>query len=508
MADALDSKSSTRKCVWVQLPPPALLTPQRLRAILGAPLRPKNAPTNCVLGRNWEGRGASVEVASLALAAGQGNDSSMATLERRSGKFRVIFYFASRRFTRALKTKSEREAIASVARLEDNLRRAELGLISVPETADVATFLLSDGRSDARPMLPTIRTLHEFVENYFASIPTGTNEQSTTNGMKIHVGHLEQVLGKSFPIHSLEAAHLQSFIEKRSKAMGIRGRTLSAATIKKEIITLRTIWNWSLHMGFAKRPFPNRGLRFPKLVEKPHFQTYAEVERRIARGGLSVAQQADLWDCVFLTLPELAELLEFVRDHSFHGFLYPMVVFGAHTGARRSEIMRSELDDIDLNSKTAIIREKKRIKGKLSTRRVPLSPFLCQVLADWFTKHPGGIYTFCHDATVRESKGDRVDCQPLRSDEAHNCLKCTLRRSPKWKRLRGWHLLRHSFCSNCAASGIDQRLINAWVGHQSQEMVERYRHLIPNQQQEAIRRVFDTANSSGMGSASCTQQNS
>ena len=51
-------------------------------------------------------------------------------------------------------------------------------------------------------------------------------------------------------------------------------------------------------------------------------------------------------------------------------------------------------------------------------------------------------------------------------------------------------MFRHSFCSNCAAKGIDQRLINAWVGHQTEEMVRRYRHLIPNQQQEAIRVVY------------------
>jgi hypothetical protein len=53
-----------------------------------------------------------------------------------------------------------------------------------------------------------------------------------------------------------------------------------------------------------------------------------------------------------------------------------------------------------------------------------------------------------------------------------------------------WHVFRHSFCSNCAARGVDQRIINAWVGHQTEEMVRRYRHPIPNQQQEAIRLVF------------------
>jgi hypothetical protein len=56
--------------------------------------------------------------------------------------------------------------------------------------------------------------------------------------------------------------------------------------------------------------------------------------------------------------------------------------------------------------------------------------------------------------------------------------------------LRGWHALRHSFCSNCAAAGVDQRLIDAWVGHTTEGMRRRYRHLLPNQERQAIQTVF------------------
>jgi hypothetical protein len=42
----------------------------------------------------------------------------------------------------------------------------------------------------------------------------------------------------------------------------------------------------------------------------------------------------------------------------------------------------------------------------------------------------------------------------------------------------------------CAAKCFDQRLIHEWMGHQTEEMRRRYRHLIPNQQHVAIRTVF------------------
>ncbi len=170
-------------------------------------------------------------------------------------------------------------------------------------------------------------------------------------------------------------------------------------------------------------------------------------------------------------------------------FIYPMFVFAAHTGARRSEIIRSSLNDIDFLTSTVTIREKKRVRGKLTTRRVPLSPLLADVLRRWIAEHPGGQQTFCQGRDVDRHKIARVSLSPFTPNEAHDHFKRTLAGS-KWEKLRGWHVFRHSFCSNAAAAGIDQRIINGWVGHQTEEMVRRYRHLIPDQQQSAIMLVF------------------
>jgi integrase len=433
-----------------------------------------------------------VEFASLALAASEGKSASMATLENRSGKYRVIFYFDGQRFSRSLKTKREQAAIASIARLEDNLRRVELGLLAPPEGSDLASFLLSDGRIEKKPELPVVRSMHVLFENYFASIPAGSIEENTKKGMQTHIKHLERILGKHLDIHSLEASVLQHYIEQRADGKGLHGRKVSAATIKKEIVTLRTVWNWSFNMGLLKRTFPNRGLRYPKLEERPPFQTVAEIERRIKRGGLTKAQEADLWDAAFLTLPEIDELLVHVKKHALQPFIYPMFAFAAHTGARRSEMIRSEVSDIDFTSGTVQLHEKKRVRGKLSTRRVPLSPLLATILRAWLNNHPGGEHTFCLSLDVLRSRKGRDSFMPLTDDETHDHFKRTLKNS-KWSKLRGWHVFRHSFCSNCASKGLDQRLINGWVGHQSEDMVKRYRHLIPDQQRDAIRLVFQAS---------------
>jgi integrase len=59
----------------------------------------------------------------------------------------------------------------------------------------------------------------------------------------------------------------------------------------------------------------------------------------------------------------------------------------------------------------------------------------------------------------------------------------------KWGVLPCWHVLRHSFISNCAAAGVDQRRIDAWAGHTT-EIRKRYLHLIPSNEQAAIGTVF------------------
>jgi integrase len=169
-----------------------------------------------------------------------------------------------------------------------------------------------------------------------------------------------------------------------------------------------------------------------------------------------------------------------------------MFAFAAHTGARRSEMVRSRLNDIDLAAGVITIHERKRNQSMRTTRRVPISPVLATVLRDWLAQHPGGVSTFVLAGEISRSRKERTGIIPLTRDEAHDHFKRTLAGS-KWERLRGWHVFRHSFCSNCAAAGIDQRIINAWVGHQTEDMVRRYRHLIPNQQQEAIQRVFGAA---------------
>jgi integrase len=289
-------------------------------------------------------------------------------------------------------------------------------------------------------------------------------------------------------VQNLKSDELQGHVDRRARKR-YHGRQLSPVTLRKETASFRACWNWAVLSGKLMGTFPSRAVRYPKATEKPPFRTWSEIERQIARGGLSQQEQEDAWDCLLLLLPEISELQNYVQEQASQPFLYPMCVFAAHTWARRSEILRVRLEDLDLVGGTVLVREKKRVRGIRSTRRVPLFPFLVGVLADWLKSHPGGQHLFCQVPDIIRSRRKRQVPSAVTRDEAHDHLHRTLAGS-KWAVLRGWHVFRHSFCSNLAAAGVDQRLIDSWVGHTTEEMRRRYRHLIPNQEQQVIMSVF------------------
>jgi integrase len=442
----------------------------------------------------------------------------MASLQKKGNGWFCQFLHHGKRHTVSIGRVDETEARAKSDQINYLLMRLKQGLLAMPPGVDIREFVQRDGKPDPRPDVAALvepLTLVEFRDRYLAA-NRHSQERRSIEGIESHFKHLAAALGERFPIRELKLADLQGYIDRRAKARGTYGRRLSAATIKKEIVSLRTAWNWAAKMELVTGRFPNDGLRYPKLDEKPPFMTREEIERQISGGGLTEAQKKDLWHALFLTLPEITELLKHVREAGTLPWVYPMVCFAAHTGARRSELLRARVVDLDIENKTVLIHEKKRMRGKRTTRRVPLSGFLVAVLKDWLTSHPGGPHLFCNGAVVARSKkrsrttghvgertrpgtlGERLAAVkererpgvgPITEDEAHDHLRRSLRGS-RWSVIKGWHITRHSFASNCAAKRVDQRLIDRWLGHTTVEMRRRYQHLIPNQEQQAIATVF------------------
>jgi len=440
----------------------------------------------------------------------------MAAIQERNGSYRVIFRHRGKQHNFTIGRVSEAEARAKADQVEYLLMRLDQGLLSLPPGADIVAFVRHDGTIpviQGTTSVPTCPepTLADLRDRYLETHGNGTLEHHTLRGIRRHFRHLLRLLGEGFPIRELSLADLQGYVDRRSKAKGRRGALLPA-TIKKEIVTLRTAWNWGVRMKIVAGRYPYDGLRYPKSDEKPPFQTREEIQRQLP--GLSPQKADELWECLYLTLPEIERLLAHVRDRANHPWIYPLVATAAHTGTRKGELLRMRVSDVDFAAGVVVIREKKRAQDRRTTRRVPLSTSLAPILKDWLKVHPGGPYLFAQAEDVFRSKKrsrttghlwkdrpgankarlagvierERPGILPLTEDEAADHLKRTLAGS-EWAVVRGYHAFRHSFISACASRGIDQRLIDEWVGHQSEEQ-RRYRHLYPSVQAEALKSVF------------------
>jgi integrase len=415
----------------------------------------------------------------------------------KTGIYRIRFRFGGRQHHYSLRTNVEAEARNAQGGIEEMILAIEKGLRPMPSPENLWAVLFSSGRVEEKPSLPEVFTLEQLFGRYESEMPPGAMEANSLETLRFHRNHLLRLLGKRKPVMEVKTADLQRYINQRLGEF-YRGKSISTRTIKKEVATFRAVWNWAVVQSLVTGVLTFRGLKYAKENEKLHFMTWTEIEQRVARTELPSERQREFWDCLFLDAKQIEKVLTHVKDAANRPFIYPMFVFVAHTGARRSEMIRSEVDDIDLGNGEVVLREKKRDREKkLTYRRVPMSDLLKEVMQRWLCNdHPGGIHTFCRgDVTVtrRRKHYPGVPAQaPLTTSDADYAFNRTLAGS-KWSVIKGFHVFRHSFASNLAYRGIDQRVIDEMLGHQTEEMRRRYRHLFPEQRVNAIKEVFGSA---------------
>jgi hypothetical protein len=251
----------------------------------------------------------------------------MATLQTRNGSFRLLFQFEGKQHPLTIGTVNLTEARQWKARAENLLMRVKQRMLEVPVGCTIQDFILHDGRPPAAANLTKVRntTLEQLREAYEKVFSGGAIEANTLATAKIHLGHIETTLGKSFPMAALTLAKLQEHLDRR-------GKKVAAVTIKKEIDTLRAVWNWGQRSGLVSGVFPCAGLVCSKGVDQPTADAeHPAFEFRSTHGVIISTRlrrlaimRTTLWTCSLVIRPIGANSLIVLRPL----FIAPNVAFG------------------------------------------------------------------------------------------------------------------------------------------------------------------------------------
>jgi integrase len=403
----------------------------------------------------------------------------MANLGKKNGVYLARFRFQGREFKKSLKTSDRKAAEAAMHRVEDALHQLTIHLIDVPAGVDPGDFIVSGGKLTAPVLAPPVQvvpTLGAAIQEYLDNL--GHLAESNRYTIGVHLRNLQKKMGDKVeaPIDRVTKPDVQGFIQARLKE---RSRT----TVSKERATVIQFFRWVVGRAYLGRSPATDLEKFATSRKLPPFRTVEEIEAILARGGLKGEEAWAFWDCLYLTPAEISDLLATVRERGRWDVSFLLHAIPAYTGMRRGELLRLHWSDVEFDQDSLIARSKKQSRlVEETSRRIDMHPELKAILLDWQKKRPRGQYVICDAgclAALTPREANARFWQPLRGTKW-----CLSSRKNRFK--IGFHTYRHSFASNLAAHGVDQRIIDAWMGHQTKEMRDRYRHLFPKSRRSAI----------------------
>lgn len=423
----------------------------------------------------------------------------MANLGTKDGIFVVRFRYQGKEFKRSLKTRSEAAAKAALHLVELTLHRLHTGQLAIPEDVDPGDYVVSGGTW--KPLAPptpepvALPTIKELVPRF---LDARKDECAATyvDAQRYHLQSFQKFLGKQadLPSDQLTTAVLDKFLRK------LRADKKDGETVNRYRVTLMQFFKWAGKQDDVRGAVPSVDdlPKFQGARDRDPFRTVEEIEAVLGRGGLDERQSHAQWESLYVDTGRLGGLLQLVRTRATDQASFVLHAIAAYTGMRRGEILRLRWSEVDLTHGYVIARSRKQSRSRTEvSRRIDLHPDLMQYLTDWKQLRPQGQFVVGLPGSTEQLNPDqanRLFWQPMRGtdwclDDGRNLFKV------------GFHTYRHSFASNLAAAGIDQRVIDEFMGHTTDAMRKRYRHLFPKLRKSAIERLCLSSNASGAASA-------
>lgn len=400
----------------------------------------------------------------------------MATLIRRIGArekiyWAIQFHYRGKPYKISLGTITDTQAKAVRERTQRRLTEVKSGILQPPsDGSDLAEFFVrgrlvtqstktEENHNGPGPDFETV--CDTYLKSEEARI--SRNYLSTK---RIHLSNFSEFLGPRVrrPLSELKLSDIEDYANRRREEV-------AAKTVNDEISTFAHLFEYAIRHGYLAKNLAKEVPRFKEEGSLKKFRTLKEIQEEIARGGYSDSEANELYESCHLTGEEIQELLGICKEKD--PWLYPLLATIAFTGIRRGEATRLEWQHVDFARRILRVGSRKQsTKKELVGRDIEMHEKLVAVLKEYL-KTCKGRYVFHENG------------QPINPPDLHSRWGALVK-GTKFDNLSGYHVLRHSFASNLAAQGVDQRIIDTFMGHQTEEMRKRYQHLFPERKNEAI----------------------
>src|SRR5450755_1579300 len=294
-----------------------------------------------------------------------------------------------------------------------------------------------------------VATVQEFSAVYRASVCPTFKPSSCESARSVCRIYIEPVLGH-YRLDQIKGEVPQLLVND------LRRRSLSRKTILNALSILASMLSVARDWNYLAPELDWRKLRLPveELQKRQRFFTPDESQRIIDASP-------DPWNICF--------------------------AFMAYLGLRTSEAVGVAWENIDLLAGVLRVKQSNwrgkllTVKSKSSNRDLPLPPVLVDMLTGYRLRWRPNAFGLL----FANAKGQPITSCYVRRDILH----------PIRKRLGiprgGFHAFRHGLGTALMQAGASARVVQQQLGHADLRMLERYAHVVPQDQRTAVDRTVE-----------------
>ncbi len=229
--------------------------------------------------------------------------------------------------------------------------------------------------------------------------------------------------------------------EKVLEYIQYRSIKLSPHTVKRDIESLSSLFNWAIDHNFMLKNICS-GIKRPKLPEKLP---------------------------VFFTKWEFEELLNKTIDND----LKDIFIFALNTGLRQMELLKLEWNQINLENKMLILDNRNHLTKSKKIRSLPLNQSAIKILEKRSQTLNKSTVVFTYHN------------QPINQQFISHKTKKLVRLS-KINPMLNFHSLRHTFASWLVQKGVSIYEVSKLLGHADIKTTQIYAHLRSDDLRNAV----------------------